>query len=131
MYTKIINPRITIFDGDTDEFIGSANFTLTPESEQSLLQLVNYNIIPKSLILLNQKFYQQSTKFDPPTLDHPQYRKGILRIIVASAYGEQIPLEIRLRFDAIARGNLSGSQTFFDSVEYYNIGVDSKEEVSY
>ncbi|MGE4213693.1 MAG: hypothetical protein AB7E42_02825 [Anaerotignaceae bacterium] len=131
MYIRIIDPNISIFNGDTNEFIGSARFNLTPESEKDLLQLVNYNITPKSLLLLNLIFYQQSTYFDPPTLDQPTNRKGILRAILLNDSGEQVPIEIRLRYDAIARGNLTGIRTFFESAEYNNIAVDSIERISY
>jgi hypothetical protein len=131
MYTKIIDPSISIFNRNTNEFIGTASFNLTPESEKDLLRLVNYNITPKSLLLLNLNFYQQSTYFHPPNLNQPVNHEGILRATFLNDFGERIPIEIRLRYDAIARGNLSGTQNFFDSVEYYNIEVDSIEEISY
>jgi len=131
MYTKIIDPSISIFNRNTNEFIGIASFNLTPESEKDLLRLVNYNITPKSLLLLNLNFYQQSTYFHPPNLDQPVNHKGILKAIFLNDSGERIPIEIRLRYDAIARGNLLGIRNFFDSVEYYNIAVDSIEEISY
>jgi hypothetical protein len=131
MYTKIIDPSIVIYNGYTNEFIGSAKFNLTPESQDALLRLVNYNSIPASLLLMNLNFYQQSTYFDPPVLDQTVPRKGILRVIVVNDAGEQIPMEIRLRYDARARSNVSGSLTFFESAEYNNIEVDSIEEIFY
>lgn len=131
MYTDIINPTIAIYNGYTNEFIGEAMFNLTPQAEKDLLQLVNYNNIPKSLLLLNLNFYQQSTYFDPPTLDQPANRKGIMRGIFVNTAGEQVPIEIRLRYDAIAKGNLSGNSSFFESVEYSNINLDSIEEIIY
>jgi hypothetical protein len=131
MYTKIIDPSISIYNGYTNEFIGSARFNLSPESENDLLQLVNYNITPAVLLLMNLNFYQQSTYFDPPTLDQPANRKGILRAIFINTAGEQVPMEIRIRYDARARSNLSGSRTFFESAMYDNIEVDSIEEIFY
>lgn len=131
MYTKVINPNISIFNRNTNKFIGTASFNLTPEAEKDLLQLVNYNITPKSLLLLNLNFYQQSTYFHPPNLVRPVNHQGILRATFLNESGERIPIEIRLRYDAIARGNISGLKNFFDSVEYYNIAVDSIQEITY
>ena len=131
MYTKIIDPYISIYNGYTNEFIASGRFNLLPETENDLLRLVNYNITPKSLLLMNLYFYQQSTSFDPPTLDQWANRKGIIRAIFVNSLGELVPIEIRIRYDAIARGNLSGNKTFFESVQYDNIVVDSVEEITY
>lgn len=44
MYTKISNPEIEIYDGETKELIGKAKFDLPIISEDDLLKLVNYNI---------------------------------------------------------------------------------------
>jgi hypothetical protein len=57
MYTKISKPEIIIYDGETKELIGTAKFDLSSTAESDLLQLVNYNIAPSSLLLLNANLY--------------------------------------------------------------------------
>lgn len=130
MYVRIANPNIAIYNGLTNNFIADGRFQFSPESEQAILDLVNYNKVPEKLLLLNLFFYQQSAFFDPPTPDSLAKRKGIIRAIFTNESGEQVPMEIRLEYDAIARGNTLGSRYFFDSVEYDNIRVISVEPVA-
>lgn len=128
MFAKISNPEIFISDGETGEFISETKFSLSSDAEKALLDMVNYNKVPPSLLLLNLKF-QPSDHFIPPSLEGPVKRIGIIKGLFTDANsGELIPVEIRIRYDAMARGNLSRDQYFFDSVEYSNIEL---EGVSY
>lgn len=124
MFVKITNPIIEIYDGDTNEFIAETTATLTPDAEKALLDLVNYNRIPARLFLLNLTF-KPSEHYTPPTFDKPAKRRGIIKAnFTDSASGEQVPVEIRIKYDARAHGNLLGNQYFFDSVEYSNIVLE-------
>lgn len=60
MYTKISSPEMVIYDGETKELIGKVKFMLPPSTENKLLQLVNYNMKPSSLLLLNVVLYEPS-----------------------------------------------------------------------
>ncbi len=51
MFDKIANLHIDIYEGTTDEYLGSNNFTATLEVEKVFLDLINYHIVPKTIIL--------------------------------------------------------------------------------
>jgi hypothetical protein len=76
MFNKIINPSLSVYDGDTNAFIGEARFDLTPEAEEKILQIVNYNKTPSSLFLLNLDFVQPSDNYVPPPIDRPKKAMG-------------------------------------------------------
>ena len=80
MYTKISNPSIVIYDGKTGELIGTATFKLTDKSEKALLNLLNYNIQPSSLTLLDVDLYKPSPNYTPPMPYSPYMRKGTICI---------------------------------------------------
>jgi len=124
MFSKITNPVIYIYDGETGEFIAETKFSLSTDAETALLDLVNYNRIPPRLLLLNLSF-QPSEHYTPPSLDRPVKRIGIIKgLFTDSVSGELIPVEIRIKYDARAHGNLLGNRYFFDSVEYSNIELE-------
>jgi hypothetical protein len=128
LFVKITDPEIFIYDGETGEPVSQTRFSLSAEAERALLDLVNYNIIPPKLLLLNLRF-QPAEHYIPPSLDRPVKRVGAIRgLFTDAASGELIPVEIRIRYDARARGNLLGGEYFFDSVEYSNIEL---EEIIY
>jgi len=126
MYTKISNPSIVIYDGKTGELIGTATFKLTGESEKALLNLLNYNVRPTSLTLLDADLYKPSPNYIPPTPYSPYSRRGIIHALFTDAYtGNSVPVEIQLKYDARARGNIAGDLYHFDSVEFGNIDIES------
>lgn len=126
MYTKISNPSIVIYDGKTGELIGTATFKLTGESEKALLNLLNYNVQPTSLTLLEADLYKPSPNYNPPTPYSPYPRTGIIHALFTDAYtGKSIPVEIQLKYNAQARGNLTGDLYHFDSVDFSNIAIES------
>lgn len=128
LFTKITNPEIFIYDGETGEPIAQTQFSLSFDAERALLDLVNFNAIPPRLLLLNLKF-KPAENYIPPSLSRPVKRIGVIEGLFTDAYsGELVPVEIRIRYDARARGNLQGGEYFFDSVEYSNIEL---EEVIY
>jgi len=128
VFAKITNPEIYIYDGNTGEFISETKFSLSNDAEKALLDLVNYNKIPPNLLLLNLSF-QPSDHYIPPSLDRPVKRIGIIKALFTEAYsGEMRPVEIKIKYDAWAHGNLAGNLYYFDSVEYSNIEL---EEIKY
>lgn len=131
MFDQISNPSIDIYNGINGQFVGEASFTLTEESEKALLQLVNYNVMPEKLTLMNLDFYQPSENYSPPTTTAPIQRASIIRAIFRdSVNGFQVPYEIRMRYLVRAR-DPGINPYFFTSVEYTNIIVDSAQRVSY
>ncbi|MEA4994151.1 hypothetical protein SDC9_62737 [bioreactor metagenome] len=126
MYTKIFNTSIVIFDGKTDELIGTATFKLTDESEKALLNLLNYNIQPSSLTLLEVDLYNPSPNYTPPIPYSPYARKGTIYALFTDAYtGNLVPVEIQLNYNARARGNTTGNLYHFESVEFGDIAITS------
>lgn len=131
MFTQITNLTITIFSGDGGQFYGEGGFELTEESYKAILQLVNYSQVPETLTLTNLDFYQPSAYFIPPSVNQPVRHSAIIRgIFLDTANGFQVPIEIRMRYDARARSS-GVNPYFFASAELTNIAVDSIREVTY
>lgn len=66
MYDEIYDTSLSVFDDQTSEFIGTARFNLTPEAEQKLLSLIEFNTDPGELILSNVEFLPSSDRYTPP-----------------------------------------------------------------
>ena len=131
MFDQIANLTIDTFNGLSGQFVGQARFELTQESEKALLNLVNYNIKPQTMTILNLDFYQPSENYSPPRIYDTLRRAGIVRaIFVDSVNGFQVPYEIRLSY--LARARSEGiNPYFFSSVEWNNIIIDSVQRVAY
>jgi len=126
VFTRIKNPRITIYDGETNQFIGTASFKPTTEAEKALLQLVNYGIKPSSLTLLDVNLYQPDKDYVPPTPYYLYPREGtIYAFFTDSTAGADIPIEIQMKYNARARGTLTGNLYHFDSVDFSDIEIES------
>ncbi|MGE4213915.1 MAG: hypothetical protein AB7E42_03945 [Anaerotignaceae bacterium] len=130
MYTKISNPEIIIYDGETKKLIGTAKFNLSPTAESDLLQLVNYNIAPSSLLLLNASLYEPSKTYLSPTPYFEYMREGRIRALFTDVYTKnQVPIEIIIKYNARANSANPKNQNFYDSVNFYNIEVKSVERM--
>ncbi|WP_312282021.1 hypothetical protein [Oscillibacter sp.] len=126
MYTKITNPSIVIFDDRTGELIGTATFKLTDESEKALINLLNYNVQPPSLTLLDVDLYEPSPNYTPPIPYGSYARKGTIYALFTDEYtGTLVPIEIQLTYNARARGNATGNLYHFESVEFGDIDINS------
>jgi len=66
VFEKVDTPRINIYDSKTNEYYGRANFPVTTDVEDSLLQIVNYGRTPEQIILQDITFLSASSKFVPP-----------------------------------------------------------------
>lgn len=121
LFIKITNPEIFIYDAETGEPVSQTRFNLTADAERALLDLVNYNIVPPRLLLLDVTFRPEE-HYIPPSVDKPVKRIGVITGLFTDSDSRELkPVAIRIRYDARARGNLQGTELFFDSVEYSNI----------
>lgn len=126
MFKRIKNPRILIYDGETNRMIGMASFRLTSEAEKALLQLVNYGIKPTTLTLLDIYLYQPDKDYVPPTPFDIYEREGTIYALFTDATtGADVPVEIQMKYKARARGNLFQTLYHFDSVEFSDIDIES------
>lgn len=125
MYHQIPNTsNLDIFDGRTGDFIGHSHFRLSSDSEQKLLNLINYNRVPDTLTLLDITLSHPSKNYIPPEIFRKLPRRAVLMVEAADAYpGRRVPIEIRMSYDVVGRGNLLGDQFHFDSAELSNIQV--------
>ncbi len=126
MYSKIESPSIVIYDGKTNENIGIATFKLSNQSERALLDLVNYGAQPSYLTLLDLDLYQPASDYIPPKPYESYAREGTINASFIDSYsGRPIPAEIRMKYNALARGNLLGNLYHFDSAEFNSIEIKS------
>lgn len=132
MYDRITNTNLNVFSAPTNEYIGKFNFVLTSEAESKLLDLLNYNRVPDSLIILNASLYEPPGSYTPPEPFKKYRREGILSAVVGeSSSGIQIPMEIRMQYDMRARVNPAGNLYYYDSMELSNIDVVDIKQVQF
>ena len=124
MYSKITDIYLNVFDSETNEYMGHSRFKLTQSSERKLLDLLNYNIAPDTLTLLDVALSDTSKNYIPPALFKKNSRISTLYIDAVDTYsGRLVPIEIVMSYDVIARGHLSGNPYSFESVELGNIKI--------
>ena len=124
MYNKITNATLDIFATPTREYFGRSSFDLTPEAESKLLDLLNYNVMPDSLVLLNVKLFKPPINYVIP-VPFKNYRlEAIISANARSAGSDFItPITIQLQFDMRGRGKAHGNLYEYDSMELSNIKV--------
>ncbi|HCT64065.1 MAG TPA: hypothetical protein DIC60_02125 [Lachnospiraceae bacterium] len=128
MYTKISNPEIVVYDGETKELIGKAKFMLSPSTENKLLQLVNYNIKPSSLLLLNVILYEPAEGYSIPLPYYQYMREGKITALFTEADTKrQVPIEIAIKYKTRAHGANPAMPNYYDSVVFSDIEVVSVE----
>lgn len=124
MYSKITDSYLDVFDGETGDYMGHSRFTLTQSSERKLLDILNYNIVPDTLVLLDVALSETSKNYIPPALFQKYNRFSTLYIDAVDAYSKRlVPIEITMNYDVIARGHLSGNPYSFESVELGKIKI--------
>lgn len=124
MYDKLTNTNLNVFSAPTDEYVGKFNFVLSDDAESKLLDLLNYNKIPDSLIILNATLYSPPGSYAPPQPFKKYRREGILSAVAGvSSSGNAIPIEIRLKYDMLARVYPAGDLYYYDSMELSNIEI--------
>jgi len=124
MYSKITDSFLDVFDEETGLYMGHSHFTLTQGSENKLLDFLNYNKVPDTLVLLNVSLSDTSADYIPRELFEKHSRISVLYIDVVDAYSQRlIPIEIEMSYDVLVRGNLSRTPYYFESVELRNIKI--------
>lgn len=128
MFSKIRKPSLIIYDDQTDELVGAAKFVFAQNSEKAIYELLNNNIKPSSLLLLNLNLFPTSDKYRPPPLYQAIKRRGVIRAeYTESDSNEQIPIDIHIRYDARANSGF-GYPYHIDSVLLENIQVQAVEK---
>lgn len=128
MYTQINDPDIIIYDGETRELIGKGRFVLSPSAESALLDLVNYNVQPPTLLLLNAKLYEPADNYSPPIPYKEYTRYGRFTAMFTESYTrKQVPIEIKIKYAARANKVNPVIQNYYDSVVFSDIEVLSVE----
>jgi len=132
VYSEISNASLNIYNGETGDYIGEAQFTLSSEAAAKLLDLFNYGKVPDSLLLLDVNLYRPSRSYIPPEPYQQYKREAILRALFTdSSTQEQVPYEIRMTYDTRARGSLLGNLYYFDSIELNNINIVDIQRVAF
>ena len=96
MYTKIINPIIDIYDADTGEFEVTLAVELPHSQEDKLLNLLNRGELFSDLFIINAEVINARQGYEPPTVEHPRRRVGVLRLLARDDAGTDVPVEIRM-----------------------------------
>lgn len=132
MYDQIANASASLFDGDTDHFLGKARFSLSDDSQKVLLNLLNYGKIPEKLVVSDANLYDPAGDYVPPEPYEAYRRSSVLNAVVRDKYsGEQVPVEIRLKYDSRVRSHASKNPHYFDCVGLDNIEVEDVREVRF
>lgn len=125
MYTRIIIPTIDIYDANTGQFEVTLAVELPHSQEQKLLNLLNRGELFSDLFILNADVANARPGYVPPTIDHPERRVGVLRLLARDDTGLDVPLEIHLMLTAQARGIYPDDPYRLSSIQYSDIEVES------
>ena len=128
MYDKLANTSFTIHDGETGNYIGKSHFVLPSDAEMAILNLINYGKVPDVIILTNVTLSNPVAGYTQPSVSDVKKRDSILTAIARDKDSKVwIPIKIRLKFDMMARGNLSKNRYFYDSMELSNLVMVNME----
>jgi hypothetical protein len=106
MYTKITNPILYVYDVNTNQYIGSVKFNLPPSSEKKLLDLVNSNKVPNSLLLTNADLYPTDQSYFSEIAVKTVPRRGVLRAYYTDSEAKTFdPIDIQYRYEVRAYGH--------------------------
>ncbi|MPN52052.1 hypothetical protein SDC9_199704 [bioreactor metagenome] len=132
MYDRLTNTNLNVFSAPTKEYVGKFNFVPSNDAESKLLNLLNYNKIPDSLIILNATLYSPPGSYTPPEPFKKYRREGILSAVAGSSNsGNAVPIEIRLKYDMRARVQPDENLYYYDSMELSNIEIVRIEQTQF
>lgn len=122
MYDRITNTTLDVFATPTREYVGRARFSLSSEDELKLLNLLNYNVIPDSLLLLDVVPYETLINYVSPIL-FKNYRSEVVISANVKSSGADFEslVEIRLNCDIRGRQSAHGAMHEYNSMELSNI----------
>lgn len=124
MYDRITNASVDVFDGSTGDHLGKARFQLSPESEATLLDLLNYGKAPQELLLMDVTLYAPTNNYIPPEPYKPYQRSSTISAIARDKYSrEQVPVEFNLKYDSRVRAHLTRNLYYFECIDFENIKV--------
>jgi len=122
MVNRILKVNSDVFDANTGNFIGKAQFEMPSDSEHELLDYINYNIVPHSMVLLDVNIYEPSENYAAPEPFQSNQRAAVLYGVARDQdSGAQMPFELHLKYSTVARGNLSENVYHADSIQLSNI----------
>lgn len=122
MIDRILNVNSDIFDSRTGGYLGKADFALTFDTEQALLNYMNYNVIPHSLTLMDVKFYEASKDHASLPLFTPGQHTSVMYGVAQDRDSKvKMPFELLMKYEAMTRGNLLKSVYHADSVQLNEI----------
>lgn len=130
MYDRITNTTLDVFATPTREYVGRAKFSLSSEDELKLLNLLNYNEIPDSLLLLDVIPYALPINYVVPTL-FLNYPSEVIISANAKISGTNFQplIKIRLNCDIRGRASAYGPLYKYDSMELSNIKLLDIQQV--
>jgi len=118
MVDRILNVNSDIFDSQTGSYLGKAEFKLPPNAEQALLNYINYNVIPQSLMLLDVEIYEPSDSYAALPPFTPRQRTSVMYGVAQDHDSKaKMPFEMHIKYETLTRGNLSSSVYHADSVQ--------------
>lgn len=124
MYDRITNTSIDVFDGSTGDHLGKARFGLSPESETTLLDLLNDGKAPQELLLTDVTLYAPADNYIPPEPYKPYQRRSTISAVARDKYSrEQVPVEFNLKYDSRVRAHLTQNLYYFECIGFENIKV--------
>ncbi len=126
MFDKVSQAYIDIYDRATDKYLGRYVFKLTPEMERILLDLAHNENKQDKIVVQNVSFTPASDDYVMPLPYEKYSRRGVIQGMFRDRYSLQwIPVEIRTRFNIMARAHPEEGQYYFDSIEFSDIVVES------
>lgn len=130
MYDRITNTTLDVFATQTREYVGKSKFSLSSEDELKLLNLLNYNEIPDSLLLLDVIPYAIPINYVVPTL-FLNYPSEVIISANARISGTNFQplIKIRLNCDIRGRASAYGALYKYDSMELSNIELLDIQQV--
>ena len=124
VYDRLVNTSLAVRDGETGKYIGETHFVLPEDSEISILNLINYNAVPDVILLTDVTLLNPTAGYTQPGVSEVKKRDSILTATARDKNSQEwSPIKLQLKYDMMARGNLSGNIYFYDSMELRNIEV--------
>jgi len=125
VFDKVSMPFIDIYDYKTNEYYGREFFSITPDTEMALLEMINSTTAPKYFVLRQATVFPSSNRYIPPDYYRKQSRNGIIHAVFRDANSKLwTPANIYVSFDLETKGNQVGDIYQFDNAEYSNIVIN-------
>lgn len=124
MYDQITILGMDFYTGDTGVYLGRARFLPSKESEDKLLDLLNYGKVPNNLFFMNMVIYRRELTYITPALFNPYYHYSIMYLLARDKDSrEQVSFEIRLEYNFRVRAHYTPNPYYFESLQLENITV--------